>query len=267
MSPLAPSPRLASRLWIRYTTALRERPLRTKMIQSGVLFVSADMVAQFGIEGRGMGGLLRGEEGEGVWDPLRTARLTLYGASVFAPLAHFWLTNLEKIHMTSRVYTLASKVTLDCLVWSPFVTFMFPTTLGLLEGKSVNEVKTKVAMGWFPTWQKAVCVFGPTQIINFTLVPAPHRFLTVQSVGLCWNIFLSWQNNRNNKLLAAATVRLAEAHLHADLAADGVPGEDLEKREREVGRAEEDVRRAAKRKEEMRKQGGELGVGVRMGWS
>lgn len=41
---------------------------------------------------------------------------------------------------------LASKVILDMTVWSPCVTFMFPTSLGLLEGKSIKEVRHKVAM-------------------------------------------------------------------------------------------------------------------------
>ncbi|ODN84976.1 hypothetical protein L202_00821 [Cryptococcus amylolentus CBS 6039] len=258
-----------ARLWSGYTTALRERPLRTKMIQSGVLFITADLVAQMGIEGRSMRKAIMGEQGEEIYDPLRTARITTYGSIVFAPLAHAWLSQLEKVNLSNKVTTLATKVTLDCLVWSPCVTFMFPTSLGLLEGKSIEEVRQKVAMGWFPTWQKAVCVFGPTQILNFTLIPPQHRLLAVQSVGMCWNTFLSWQNNRNNKILAQATAHLAEARLHAA----EVEGEkthkegEVEEAERDVEEAREAVRKAQEKKDKMKKEGGALGVGTRMGWS
>ena len=78
---------------------------------------------------------------------------------------------------------------------------VFPSSLGLLEGKTIPEVERKVKhvrfadllngnvtsddQSWFPTWQKAVTVFGPTQIINLTLVPPQHRLLVLQSVGLC----------------------------------------------------------------------------------
>lgn len=42
----------ASRLWSRYLVQLKTKPIRTKMVQSGVIYVVADLTAQFGIEGR-----------------------------------------------------------------------------------------------------------------------------------------------------------------------------------------------------------------------
>ncbi|WWD19719.1 hypothetical protein CI109_104183 [Kwoniella shandongensis] len=292
-----------SRFWSFYTTSLQNRPVRTKMVQSGLFFLTADVIAQLGIEGRSMGRFVKGEEGEGVWDPLRTARLSFYGGTIFAPLAHFWLGGLERIRHASKIASayihlyslarlrawfmyifhfkpspllcemrvnivdfvpplaLANKLVLDIFLWSPFVTFMFPTSLGLLEGKGVEEVKRKVAMGWFPTWQKAVCVFGPTQVLNFTLIPPQHRLVVIQSVGICWNIFLSWQNNKTNKLLAQASARLVEAQAHVDMDPHG------QRAEEELEKAEEDVKEAKERKERLKKEGGEMGVEVRMGFS
>lgn len=42
--------RLPGRLWNRYVVALREKPIRTRMISSGVLYVVGDITAQIGIE-------------------------------------------------------------------------------------------------------------------------------------------------------------------------------------------------------------------------
>lgn len=55
---------------------------------------------------------------------------------------------------------------------------------GVLEGKSPSQVKAKVEMAFVKSYIKSVCVFGPTQIINFTLVPLPHRLAVQQTVGL-----------------------------------------------------------------------------------
>jgi hypothetical protein len=40
------------RIWSRYLSTLREKPLTTKMSTSAALYVVGDSIAQFGIEGR-----------------------------------------------------------------------------------------------------------------------------------------------------------------------------------------------------------------------
>lgn len=51
----AARPGLVSRLWAGYLRQLSTRPLRTKMITSGGMFLLGDGIAQFGIEGRRIG--------------------------------------------------------------------------------------------------------------------------------------------------------------------------------------------------------------------
>lgn len=69
--------------------------------------------------------------------------------------------------------------------------------------------------------------------------------LVLQQVGLGWNIFLSWSNNRTNKLLQQAWAQQAI----------GVQG------------AEEKVERLEKRKERLRGEGAVERVGSKMGWA
>lgn len=113
------------------------------MITSMCLFATGDTLAQFGIEGRRLP-WSRGE-GEGkdkkdeVWDPIRAARLmfcaspeeelreqgertlTPDGCFVFAPFAHNWINLLERVQFGTRLKTLAARVTLDQVVWGPFI--------------------------------------------------------------------------------------------------------------------------------------------------
>lgn len=48
-------PGVVSRLWAGYLRQLGTRPLRTKMVTSGCMFLLGDGIAQFGIEGRRVG--------------------------------------------------------------------------------------------------------------------------------------------------------------------------------------------------------------------
>lgn len=52
----AARPGIASRLWAGYLRQLALRPLRTKMVTSGSMFIIGDTIAQVGIEGRRIGG-------------------------------------------------------------------------------------------------------------------------------------------------------------------------------------------------------------------
>jgi hypothetical protein len=82
-------------------------------------------------------------------------------------------------------------------------------------------------------------------VVNFTFVPAQHRILFHQSVGMGgwsrsrishlehpplkragWNTFLSWSNNVNNRRLAEATTALAEVPVMSRLP-EGVDGTDV----------------------------------------
>lgn len=61
---------------------------------------------------------------------------------------------------------------------------MFWTGNGVMEGKSAPEVKAKWEMAFVGSYSKSLCVFGPTQIVNFTLTPPQHRLAVQQLVGL-----------------------------------------------------------------------------------
>lgn len=108
-----------------------------------------------------------------------------------------------------------------------------------------------------------------------------------------WNIFLSYQNNINNRRLAAANalllaaeedarainldpaVILVESDKKAVVGINNLPEEmsatalQKAKVEKEVRQAEKLVEEAQKRRKELRDEegGGALGVGTRMGWS
>jgi hypothetical protein len=109
------------------------------------------------------------------------------------------------------------RMVLDSFLWSPFVCcreslsnftgrhgktdlVVFPTCIGTMEGKPLKQIKQKIdtvgspslievneADGQFAftTWVRAQCVFGPTQLMNYTFVPLHLRLLVLQTAGFC----------------------------------------------------------------------------------
>ncbi|GMK59275.1 hypothetical protein CspeluHIS016_0702900 [Cutaneotrichosporon spelunceum] len=213
--------RSISRVWQSYLTQLAARPLRTKMVTSGTMFFIGDAIAQFGIEGRRVSSDAVPQEGYGpvdddivlAYNPIRAVRQAVYGALVLAPLGHNWLVRLDKVKFANKWGTLGAKVGLDQLVWGPFIVTAFWTWTGMMEGKSTQQVADLVHFAFPGAYSKCVAVFGPTQIVNFLWVPLHHRLMVHQTVGLGWNIFLSYMTNKNNTLLAIAETKLAEAQV------------------------------------------------------
>lgn len=137
-------------IWRLYTRSLATHPLRTRMIASGSLFTVGDLIAQQGLERRGMS-----------HDPYRTLRLAFYGSVIFAPLVNTWLSVLERVKIpNSRVGTVIVKVVLDVGLWGPTIVGVFWTATGFLEMKSWEAVQEKVSRAYLPALAKSVCVFG-----------------------------------------------------------------------------------------------------------
>lgn len=61
---------------------------------------------------------------------------------------------------------------------------MFWASNGIMEGRTPEQVKAKVQLAFIPSYIKSVCVFAPTQIVNFAIVPLHHRLAVQQTVGL-----------------------------------------------------------------------------------
>lgn len=117
---------------------------------------------------------------------------------------------------------------------------------------------------WYPTWIKAVCVFGPAQLVNQLFVPFQFRLLLLQSVGLGesretqltpgWNCYLSWYNNVTNKRLAATGATLER------LQQQGADPQQLAQAQASLEAAEE-------AREKVVEEGSENGVARRMSWA
>nr|GAT50806.1 predicted protein [Mycena chlorophos] len=153
-------------------------------VTAAVLFGAGDVIAQQAVERRGS-----------EHDLARTARLTFYGGAVFGPAFTKWYQFLNRLQFQTPTKALVYRVWLDQCVLTPGAVIVFFGSMALLEGKP-EEAAPRIGAGYVPTLLRNWCVFVPTQLINFWVVPPHLRFVVVSVVSLFWNTYLSVANMR-----------------------------------------------------------------------
>ncbi|KAI8996219.1 hypothetical protein BD414DRAFT_512668 [Trametes punicea] len=174
-----------------FNASLIRRPMVTQCTTAAVLFGSGDILAQQVFEKKGKD-----------HDFVRTARLAFYGGAIFGPVLTKWLQFLERLKFSSPTKGVVYRVYLDQGVFTPMVVGMFFGSLTLLEGKGVFAAKERIQEAYVPTLLRNWGVFIPTQIVNFSLVPPHLRFVTVGTVSLFWNAYLSSVNAKKQAEIA-----------------------------------------------------------------
>ncbi|KAI5474735.1 protein of integral membrane protein, Mpv17/PMP22 family [Pseudohyphozyma bogoriensis] len=171
-----------------YIRLLQKYTLPTQMATGGCTSALGDIIYQQGVEKKGW------ENHE--WTP--TMRLAFYGGCCFAPFNNrcHWIMN--RIKLPSKVKTLASRVSLDALVFAPMSTCLFYTCQGAMEQRpfmanvgDVQCVKERLSERIWPTLWKQWMVFLPAQMINLTLIPIYARPPFMNCFAIAWNVFLA----------------------------------------------------------------------------
>lgn len=115
-----------------------------------------------------------------------------------------WFSLIGRIVMPNKALQAVTRVAADQLIGGPFFPAIFYTSLTLLEGGTLEDVRKKLERAWFHTWAVGVLVFTPASAINMTVISPQNRVLFVNGVSLSWNIYLSYTNNRHKTLLSEA---------------------------------------------------------------
>lgn len=192
----------------RYATQLAERPLRTNALTSGLLCALGDVLAQ-AVESRN-------HLKDAALDGARTGRMLIYGVFVCGPLLTGWYQGLNHVGQalsvsyrpviswipawyreapgTSPARLLATKVVADSLLFqAPFLTLYFGV-MGLLEGKSAEQIYRKTKDSFHQAWALSLLVWTPVQCVNLFFVPVAWQPFVVSAVNVGWKSTLSLLN-------------------------------------------------------------------------
>ncbi|CAB4254254.1 similar to Saccharomyces cerevisiae YLR251W SYM1 Protein required for ethanol metabolism [Maudiozyma barnettii] len=184
------------KIFQKYNKWLIKYPYRTNALTTGALFGVGDIIAQE----------LFPEKSEQSsieqFDLTRTLRATTYGTVIFSVIGDRWYKVLNGINIPSNYYilkrskiaTLVLRVGIDQLIFAPFGLILYYGSMSVMSGGTLQAVREKLRLQWWPTLCANWVVWPVVQFINFSLVPVHYRLLCVNSVALLWNTFLSMRN-------------------------------------------------------------------------
>lgn len=220
----------------RYNEFLTKRPLVSNMLMSGTLFGAGDVIAQVLFI-------------DADYDYKRTARNSIYGGLIFAPIAsklyrglnsHVRFPRWGKLALAARaaagptarplgksaarrgaLLDTAARVAVDQLCWSPVGIALYFGCMGAMEGEPAAAVQARLHEGWWETLVTNWRVWPLLQLVNFGLVPVAHRLVVVNVASVVWNTYMSYENWRAGTSVhqhEAAAATADEASAVADVA-------------------------------------------------
>mmetsp|Transcript_41713 Transcript_41713/g.163705 ORF Transcript_41713/g.163705 Transcript_41713/m.163705 type:complete len:251 (-) Transcript_41713:54-806(-) len=168
-------------LWKNYLYALERWPIVVKCVSGGVLTMLGDVAAQ-ALESRG----------KGSWDARRTLALTTTSLLLTTPIYHFVYQFLEaRFPAAVGARNLITQVVLDQLIVCPLYFPVFFSGSGMLEGKTLQEIREQILRDSWPLCKLSWMVYPFVQGMNFRFVPLELRTVTLSLVDFWFVIVMS----------------------------------------------------------------------------
>ncbi len=200
-------------LWSSYLSALESDPLLVKSVTAGVILGAADLSGQaiqqsllaVAAESTTATNIVKKhgideDEGGGVVDIARFARFAFFGFILQAPWNHFYYQFLDGALPPTEdpfTYTTAIKVLIDQFIQAPIFTLIIFAFLGLLEGKSIPEIRRQLDEDYVDTMLANWKLWVPATAVNIAFCPPILRVLFLNVVFFFWSIFLSLKLNKS----------------------------------------------------------------------
>jgi protein Mpv17 len=169
------------------------RPILVLSVTNGFLGLVADFSAQT---------ISPSDKG---FDKERTARFIGY-QSFFTPVFYYWYSFLNKkfpLPAATRSLTLVKpvlkRVLFDQAIFAPIGLANFFIIMGKLEGKTFTDIKEKFNRNYFTALISNYALWPASQFINFSLIPLYYQVPFASCVGIAWNTYLSWLNNKDHQ--------------------------------------------------------------------
>ena len=191
-------------IWTRYLRVLDRYPMRTQMVQSGIIMGTGDVISQFAIERK---------------DHLevdRCLRFAAIGSIFVAPIIRMWYLKLEKIFGPSvTIKSTLGKVATDQFGFAPIFTGVIIGVIGTSQSltnyvrqsepqekkydtlrQDISNIGKKLKAEYVDIVITGWKIWPAAQLANFYLVPFLLRPLVVSVVALFWNTYLAWKTNQ-----------------------------------------------------------------------
>lgn len=168
-----------------YDAATEKNPTLVKGLTSLSGFLVGDLLAQKFID-----------KAKSI-DIGRMLRLASFGFLIHGPTGHFFYGFLNGKMPSTTPVNVATKVAIDQILWTPIFDVVFLTYMTLAEGKTLDDVKTKIQNDLSTAVRGSWAIWPVAHAINFGFIPSSQRTRYFNSVQIVYNMFLSFIANKS----------------------------------------------------------------------
>ncbi|KAK4768884.1 hypothetical protein SAY86_027034 [Trapa natans] len=194
-----------SRLWKWYQKCLRDHPVKTQVISSGLIWGAGDVAAQTITHSTAKScNILQDDRDEWKINWRRVATTSLFGFGFVGPVGHYWYEGLDRLirlrfqMQPNSMRFVASKVMIDGFIFGPFDLLVFFSYMGFSTGKSIPQIKEDVKRDFIPAFILEGAIWPVVQVANFRYVPVRYQLLYVNTFCLLDSCLLSWIEQQQN---------------------------------------------------------------------
>lgn len=170
-----------------YARSQKRRPWTTQFVSALVTYLVADLSAQTIASDDDM-------------DPKRTVRSLIIGGIVAIPSYSWFLWLSHNFNYSSRLLSLATKILVNQIIFTPTFNVYFFGAQAVLSGCSpagvvervVNTVPTSIA--------NATCFWPIVTAFSFTFIPIEYRSVFSGVIAVGWQTYLALLNRRAEAL-------------------------------------------------------------------
>lgn len=164
-----------------YLGMIEARPVLTKSITSGVIFMAADISSQ-------MVTLSASES----FDWIRTLRMASYGMLIAGPSLHIWFNFASRIIPKRDVISTLKKMFIGQTCYGPIMTSIFFSLNAGLQGESAAEIMARLKRDLIPTLVNGLVYWPLCDFVTFRFIPVRLQPLVSNSFSFLWTIYLTY---------------------------------------------------------------------------
>ncbi|KND86788.1 Protein SYM1 [Tolypocladium ophioglossoides CBS 100239] len=184
-----------------YGRSQRARPYATQVVGAFFIYLCADLGAQ----------RIGGRE----YDAARTGRTLFIGLAAAIPYYRWFVFLSRNFNYTSRVRSIATKVAMNQLCFTPTFNTYFFGAQALLAGDGLAATAERVRDTVPTSWLNSFKVWPAVVVFSFTFLPMEYRSIFSGFIAVGWQTYLSYLNKqaelREQARMLAATSTIAVA--------------------------------------------------------
>lgn len=175
------------RLLQQYLVLLKNYPILTKSVTSGILSALGNLLSQI-LEAR-----KKNKSGApvGEIDPAAAARYATFGFFITGPVSHIFYQLMEVWMPATDPLCIVKRLLLDRLIFAPGFLLIFYFVMNILEAKGWRDFESKMRGSYWIALKMNWKVWTPFQFVNINFVPVEFRVLFANMVALFWYAYLA----------------------------------------------------------------------------